>query len=149
MNTSVTLLPHLSSYQLALTVLILLCLLVLIQSFLTAPLAFLKGQQAPGMPLNGDHNMLSFRVLRTHANSVESLPAMGLLILLAVILGANPAWVNYTAAAHLLFRIAFWWVYYSGSGKVAGGPRTMCYVGGLIANFVLVFLCLYRIFTLQ
>lgn len=149
MNTSVTLLSHLSAYQPALTTLAVLCLLVLIQSFLAAPLAFLKGQQAPGMPLNGDHNMLSFRVLRTHANSVESLPAMGLLILLAVILGVKPAWVNYTAAIHLFFRIAFWWVYYSGTGKVAGGPRTMCYVGGLITNFVLVFACLYRVLTLH
>ncbi len=148
MSSSVTLLPYLSAYQIAILVLSLLCLVVLIQSLLTAPLAFLKEEQAPGMPLNGDHKLLSFRVLRTYANSVENLPGIGLAIVLAILIGVKPVLVNYTAAFHLLFRMLFWWVYYSGAGKVAGGPRTLCYVGGLIANFILVGACLYQSLSL-
>ena len=45
----------------------------------------------------------------------------------------------------IVARTAFWAVYYSGVGKVAGGPRTMCFVVGMIANVILVCACLYSL----
>ena len=123
-----------SQYDPALLALAVLCSAVLIQSFLTAPLAFLKEEQSPGMPLRGDHGLLSFRVLRTYSNSVENLPCFGLSLLLAIFVGASASPVNWLAGIHVAFRLAFWAVYYGGIGKVAGGPRTLCYVGGLLSN---------------
>lgn len=136
---------QLSDYQGALLALALLCLMVLIQSFLTAPLAFLKKEQVPGKPLNGDHRLLSFRVLRTHANSVESLGPFGLTVLLGVLVAAHVGAMNWSAVIHVFFRLCFWVVYYSGKGKVAGGMRSLCFVGGMIANFALVITVLLAI----
>ena len=130
-----------SGYGMALMALALLCVAVLVQSLLTAPLAFVSGEQQPGSPLRGDHNLRSFRVIRTHANSVESLPAFGFSVLVAIAAGVGETLVNWAALAHLVFRLGFWVVYYLGVGKVAGGPRTLCFVGGLAANFVLAGAC--------
>ena len=132
-----------AAYLPALQALSVLCLAVLIQSLLTAPLAFLRGEQAPGMPLKGDHTQLSFRVLRTHLNSVESLAPFGFILLLAVLFQASNPWVNGLAIAHVLFRLLFWAVYYSGIGKVAGGLRTLCFVGGLTSNLILTLLVIH------
>jgi uncharacterized MAPEG superfamily protein len=130
-------------YLPALLALAVVCLAVQLQSMLTAPLAFLRKQQAPGMPLQGDHSLLSFRVLRTHLNSVESLAPFGFSLLLAMLLAASANWVNGLAIAHAAFRLLYWAVYYSGIGKVAGGIRTLCFVGGLSCNLVLLLMALY------
>ncbi len=124
------------NYQMALVALTTLCLVVLIQNFLTAK-AFVSGEQSPGMPLAGDHSLLSFRIVRTYQNSAESLPAFGLVVVAAMLASANPAAVNWLAAIHVLFRLAFWTMYYAGIGKITGGPRTMCHVGGLVSNIAL------------
>lgn len=136
MDVSAGLWPFVSQYQPALLALAILSLIALVQSFLTA-FAFTSGEQAPGMPLNGDHSMRSFRIIRIHANSVESLPALGFALVVAVLAGANASLVNWLALIHLGFRVAFWIVYFTGVGKIAGGPRTLCYVGGLLSNIAL------------
>lgn len=137
MTTLLETLPQLAAYQVAILILALLCAIVLLQSFMTAPLAFVKEEQIPGMPLKHDHSKLSFRALRTYANSSENLPAFGFSLVPAIVFGVLPALVNWLAVVYLVFRLAFWAAYYSGVGKVAGGPRTICYVGGLLANLVL------------
>ncbi|MEP4194947.1 MAG: MAPEG family protein [Aliishimia sp.] len=137
MNSFFEVLPILYSYQFSFMVLAGLSLTTLLQSFLSAPFAFVKREQVPGMPLNFDHSKLSFRVLRTYSNSTESLPAFGWALLVAVIAGGTPSLVNWLAGLYFVCRMAFWVIYYSGVGKVAGGPRTMAYVGGLLANIAL------------
>lgn len=139
--------PQLTPYQPSLLVLALLCLVVMIQSFMLAPLAFLKEEQAPGAPLQGDHAVFSFRVMRTHSNSVENLPIFGFSLILAIVVGVAPSLVNWLAAIHLAFRLAFWAVYYSGVGKVAGGPRTVCFVGAMAPNLVLAVMATYILIT--
>jgi uncharacterized MAPEG superfamily protein len=129
--------PHFVAYQFSFLVLAILALIALIQSFMNAPLAFGSGQQTPGMPLQHDHNDLSFRALRTYANTVENLPAIGFALLMAIVAGASPWIINLLAGIHLGFRLLFWAVYYSGVGKVTGGPRTMAYVGGAFANIAI------------
>ena len=133
----------LSAYQPAVVAFAALCVAVVLQAFLTAPLAFVSGEQAPGMPLRGDHSMLSFRVVRTYANSVESLPAFGFSLLLAIALGVGATAVNWLAGIHVASRLAFWAIYFSGVGAVAGGPRTIAYVGGALSNLVLAALALH------
>ena len=137
MNSLHTLEPLLQPYHWALLASCVLVLMVLIQNFLTAPLAFLKGEQIPGGPVQGGHHLLSYRVLRTHANSTENLGVFGFALLLAIVASVAPIWVNWLAIIHVIFRMAFWVVYYSGIGKVAGGLRTMCFVGGLVSNVIL------------
>lgn len=137
MNSLLETLPQLALYKPSLLTLVALCLIVLVQNFLTAPLAFIKEEQTPGVPLQGDHSWLSFRVLRTHANSAESLPPFGFALLVAILAGATPVVVNWIAGIYLVSRFAFWAIYYSGKGKIAGGPRTMAFVAGLLANMVL------------
>lgn len=139
--------PDLLTYRPSLLALTLLCLMALLQSFLSAPLAFVKEEQVPGMPLRHDHSKLSFRVLRTYANSVENLPAIGLTILLAIVAGVPPVLCNWLVGVHLAARLIFWALYYSGVGRIAGGPRTMAYVVGLISNIALAIAVLWVMFA--
>ena len=147
MNSLIEAVPQLAPYQPSLLVLALLCVTVIIQNFMTAPLAFLKEEQAPGAPLKGGHALLSFRVMRTHSNSAENLPVFGFALILAIAVGVSPSLVNWLAAIHLAFRLAFWAVYYSGIGKVAGGPRTLCFVGSIVPNVVLAVMATYSLIT--
>ena len=133
----------LSPYEPAMLAFAVLCMAVLIQAFLNAPLAFLQEEQAPGMPLEGNHDLFSFRVLRTYSNSVENLPAFGFSLVLAIAVGVAATAVNWLAGIHVVSRLVFWAVYYSGVGKVAGGPRTMAYVGGALSNLALSGMVLY------
>jgi len=137
MDKTMEILPHLSAYQPALLALALLCMSVLAQSFVLGPFEFAKGEQSPGMPLKGDHSLFSFRAIRTHMNSVENLPAFAVTVLLAILLDVDVAVVNWLAVIHLVLRLVFCVTYYSGVGKVAGGPRTLSYVGGWLSNVVL------------
>lgn len=145
METFFQTLPLLDAYKPSLIGMAVLCLIPLIQSFLSAPFAFVTQEQSPGMPLKGDHSLLSFRVLRTYANSVESLPAFGIALLIAIVACVNATLVNWLVAIHLIARLAFWFFYYSGIGRVAGGPRTMSYVVGLLTNIVLVAAAIYAL----
>lgn len=129
--------PYLGAYQPSFLVLALLTLTILVQNFLIVPLAFVRNEQVPGMPLRHDHTKLSFRTMRTHANSAESLPAFGWALMVAIIAGVSPGLVNWLAGIYLAFRLVYWGVYYGGMGKVAGGARSMVYVGGWLANLVL------------
>jgi len=144
MSTLISELP-VFAYQPAVLAFAVLCLAVLIQAFLTAPLAFLHEEQSPGKPLRGDHTLLSFRVIRTHANSVENLPVFGFALLLAILAGVGATTVNWLAGIHVVSRLAFWVVYYSGIGKVAGGPRTLAFLGGSLSNLVLIGMTIYAL----
>ena len=148
MATIFEIFPIWTSYLPSLIALGILCFSVLIQAVLNAPLAFLKGEQQPGMPLSGTYKDFSFRVLRTHANSVENLPVFGFAVLLAVISGVNASWVNGLAIAHVICRALFWVIYYKGIGKTAGGPRTIAYIGGWLTNIILIGIALFELIRL-
>lgn len=138
-------LPYLAPYQPSFLVLGLLALSVLIQSFASAPLAFLNEEQIPGMPLRHDHSKLSFRALRAYGNAAENFPAFGWALLVAIAAGASAGLVNWLAFIYLGVRIGYAAVYYSGIGKAAGGPRTMFYVGSLLTNIALAGIAIYTL----
>ena len=148
MNSLFDAVPYLAAYQPSFLILVALALTILIQNFAAAPLAFIKNEQTPGMPLKHDHSKLSFRVLRTYSNATENYPAFGWALIVAIAAGASPTLVNWLAGIYFAFRMAFWMVYYSGVGKVAGGPRTLCFVGGLLANIVLAVTAIFTIVTI-
>ncbi|WP_339915459.1 MAPEG family protein [uncultured Brevundimonas sp.] len=147
MNAPFETIPFLTTYQPALLALAILALTVLIQSVLIVPLAFLTGKQAPGMLVNGSHDDFSFRVVRTYLNATENLPAFAATVFLAIIAGVDQDWVNWLAGLHVGFRMIFWMAYYSGIGRVAFGPRTFSYVGGVLANIILAGMTVYALIT--
>lgn len=135
-------LNNFSAYHPALIALAILCIAVLIQSFLAGIFGLAKGNEIPGKPLRGDHDNFSFRSIRAYGNSVENLPAFGWVLLLAIIGGASPKLVNWLAGIHVTLRLIYWGIYYAGVGKVAGGPRTMVYVLAWLVNLVLAIVAL-------
>lgn len=137
MQSVIDSIPQLAAYHLALSALAILILAILIQSFLAGVLGLAGGEETAGMPLKGDHTKMSFRSLRTYANSTENLPAFTGTLLLAIIAGVGATLVNWLAVAHVAFRLIYWAIYYKGVGKVGGGVRTITYVLALLANIVL------------
>lgn len=129
--------PQLAVYQPSLLSIALLCAAVLVQSFLAGVLALGPGEEVAGLPLKGDHTKLSFRLMRTYANSTENLSVMVATTILAIVVGVSAVAVNWLVGLHLLFRLVYWAVYYSGIGKVNGGLRTMTYVAAFLMNVIL------------
>lgn len=147
MNSLFDALPYLASYQFSFLVLAVLSMTTLIQNLMIAPLAFASKEQVPGMPLALDHTKFSFRVLRTYSNSVETFPAFGSALLVAVVAGSSPLLVNWLAGIYFAFRMLFWGIYYSGFGIVTGGPRSLAFVGGLLTNIVLAGAAIWALMT--
>lgn len=137
--------PQVVAYQMALSALALLCVMVLAQSFLAGALGLGRSDEVPGRPLKGDHKDFSFRVLRTYGNSTENFSVFFATTLLAVLSGVSPVWVNWLVALHVLFRMIYWAVYYGGIGKSAAGARTITYVMGWLVNAVLAVMTAYVI----
>lgn len=145
MENPIEALPQLAAYHTTFIALTVLCLIVLIQSFLAGILGLAGGEETAGMPLKGDHSKFSFRTLRTYANSTENFSVMVATVLLAIIAGVSPVIVNWLVALHVFFRLVFWAVYYSGIGKVNGGTRTIVYVAGFLMNVLLAAITTYTI----
>lgn len=78
-------------YNPALIALTILCVAVLMQSFLAGVLGFKGGVEVPGQPLKGSHKNFSFRALRTYGNSVENLPVFAITLILAIVADVSPA----------------------------------------------------------
>ncbi len=147
MQTILETMPQLAAYHPALMALAILCLAVLVQSFLAGILGLAGGEEISGLPLKGDHSKFSFRTIRTYGNSTENLPAFATTVFLAIIAGVGVALVNWLAIIHVVIRLAYWAVYYSGIGNVAGGMRTIMYVLGLFANIALAVLTVWALFA--
>lgn len=137
MNSLFDAIPYLDSYRLSFVVLACLSVAILLQNLLTAPLSFGKNEQIPGMPLQFDHSKLSFRAMRAFQNFAENLPAFTAALLAAIAIGAAPTLINTAAMIYLAARLIYWAIYYAGVGKVAGGPRTVVFVVGFLANIVI------------
>lgn len=137
-----TLLTH---YRLAIIALIILCCTILIQSVMTGLFAFSKkGGQTPGRLVGGPQDF-SYRVIRTHGNSAENLPAFAVIVILAIIVGVDARWVNGLACVHVALRFLFWPIYYSKIGAITPGLRSPVYALALISNFVLGIITLFTL----
>jgi len=139
--------PQLIAYQPAILAVAVLCLAVLVQSFLAGALGLGKGEEIPGRPLKGDHGNFSFRVLRTYANSTENFSVFVATTVIAIIAGVSPWIVNWLVGLHVAVRLIYWGVYYGGIGKVSAGPRTIVYVLGWLLNTVLAAIATWAVLT--
>jgi uncharacterized MAPEG superfamily protein len=75
-------------------------------------LASMRAKHVPGMPVTAGHGSFHFRATRAHGNTNESLPLYILLVLLALLLGANPRWTWYAAWAFAIARAGHMTFYY-------------------------------------
>ncbi len=127
----------LATYQMAISMTALLVVSIHIQSFLAALYKIVLGKQAPGVAAAGDYHDRTFRVYRTHMNSVENLSMFVAALVFAMIAGVNASLVNWLVAVHVVARMAFWVIYYPGIGAIAGGVRTIVFVTGYLASAIL------------
>ena len=111
--------------------------MLLVQGFLAGILGLAGGEETAGLPLKGDHTKFSFRTLRTYHNSTENFSVMVATTILAILAGVSVVMVNWLVGLHVLIRLIYWGVYYSGAGKVAGGTRTITYVAAFFLNIIL------------
>lgn len=137
MQSMIETVPQLAAYYPAIVALILLCLMVLVQGFLAGLLGLAGGEETAGLPLKGDHTKFSFRTLRTYHNSTENFSVMIATTILAILAGVSVALVNWLVGLHVMIRLVYWAVYYSGVGKVGGGIRTITYVAAFFMNVIL------------
>ncbi|NNE23615.1 MAG: MAPEG family protein [Rhizobiales bacterium] len=135
----------LTTYQTAITLAALLVVAVHLQSFLSAMFKIVLGKQAPGVSAAGDYTDRTFRIYRTHMNSVENLTIFIAALIFAMIAGVNASLVNWLVIIHVVARLAFWAVYYPGLGALAGGLRTIVFVIGFTASMVLAITALFAV----
>ncbi len=126
-----------SDYRGALAAISVLVMIGLVQTVLSAYSKIVKDGQPAGAQAAGDHNDKVFRVWRAHMNSVEVMPFILGAIVLCILAGASPLWVNVLAWVYVAARIVFWVAYVGRIGKDAGGIRTIAFVTGWAVNLAL------------
>lgn len=107
--------------------------LLLIQLLIADVIGIKKGHR-PGTPVEADHSNIHFRATRAHANTNESIAAFVLLVLLGLLSGASPAWLNGLAWTYVLARAAHMSFYYLGWQL----PRSVAFAVSLVALFAMV-----------
>ena len=105
---------------------------------LVADVAGMRARHVPGMPVTGGHQDFHFRATRAHANTNENLPVQVLLILVAVLLAADPRWSAGTAWAFTAARAGHMTFYYLDL-RLA---RSISFGVGMVAQFALLVVCL-------
>ncbi len=126
-----------ATYQTALLALAILAFTLVLQSFISG--GFKNGikSQMSGYPVEGTHDDLVFRIVRTHMNGVENFSAFFALSILGMMAGANVTWLTWLIVATVALRILYWILYYARVGGDSGGIRSITHVIALVVNLVL------------
>ena len=124
-------------YQGLLTASAVLAALMLAQ-LLVADVAGMRAKHVPGMPVAGGHGDFHFRATRAHANSNENLPVQVLLIVVAVLLAADPRWAAGAAWTFTVARAGHMAFYYFDL-RLA---RSIAFGIGVAAQLALLVVCL-------
>lgn len=133
-------------YRPAIAASMVLCLLVLTQAVLGVIFGIVVGREEPGGKLKGDYSEFGFRTLRTYLNSTETIAVFAFSLLLAMIAGASPGWVNWLAVLYVAARGLHGAFYYAGLGPNIAGPRTMAFVFCWSINVLLAVVALFALF---
>ncbi len=80
----------------------------------------IKLRHTPGHPVENNHGNLLFRLSRAHANTNETLGALILLFLFALLTAADPVWVNRLMVGYFLSRVLHMLFYYIGWSFLRG-----------------------------
>lgn len=126
----------LSAYAPTLWVMVGVAGLLLVQ-LLVADVVGILRKHTPGMPAEGGHANLLFRLNRAYANTNETLAAFALLAVAGVLLGATPAWLNSLALLYIAGRVAHMLCYYlrwSTARSAAFGVSLIALLGMLVVD---------------
>ncbi|KUJ76770.1 hypothetical protein AVO45_09690 [Ruegeria marisrubri] len=134
-----------AEYTHAIASLVIFALLVLALSPFSA-LAKQGRGLAPGATPEQDYSDKAYRLNRAYLNGTETLPAFLAVTLAAILLGANPFWVNLLASLALVARVAMLIVHLRGIGKPHSGLRSVFYVAGWACMVGLAILALVAAF---
>ncbi|GHA52343.1 hypothetical protein GCM10008927_17180 [Amylibacter ulvae] len=131
-----------ANYSTALLALAVLSFVMVIQATIAGIVKNVISGQDAGVTVRGNIEHRTFRVVRSHENSVENFSALMAASLLAMIAGASPVWVTYLVVSAVVLRMLHWVFYVMRVGADAGGPRTIAYVAGLLINLALALLAI-------
>lgn len=120
---------HLEVYATALYALSATVALFLVQ-FAVADVARIRGKIVPGTQVPQTHRRFVFRAERAHANSVENLGAFTLVAILAILVRAEPSYVNGLTVVFAAARAAHMLCYYLDLRL----PRSAAFSVGLVAT---------------
>ena len=134
-----------AQYSHAIASLVIFTLIVLFMSPFSALAKAGKGL-APGATPQQDYSDKAYRLNRAYLNGTETLPAFLAVTVAAILLGANPFWVNLLASVALVARVVMLVIHLQGIGKPNSGLRSMAYVGGWACMVILGLMALVAAF---
>ena len=132
-----------ASYGLGIISLLVFVLIVLLQSAMVGA-GKAKAGLIPGSDPDANYENALYRLNRSHQNGVEIMPAAGIALLFAILLGVSSWWVNLLMGLFLLTRVVYVLIYAQNVGKPTQGVRTGVYVAGWA---MLVILCVMSIWA--
>lgn len=121
-----------TSYSSVLAAWVVVALMYLVQA-IVADLTGVRMKHTPGMPVQGGHDSLLFRVNRAQANTNENLPLFILVTSAAILLGNSPTVTADCAWAFVVGRAIHMFAYYADLRPV----RSAGFVIGFVAVAVL------------
>ncbi len=134
-----------TTYQTALLALGVLSLAVVVQSFIAGLVKNGISGQPAGVDVTGDISDRTFRIARTHLNSIENFSALFAASVLAMMAGANAQWLTWLVLAAVGLRLIYWPIYYARFGKDGGGLRSFVHVFALVANMGIAALAIWAL----
>ena len=126
-----------ATYPMALLALGILAFSLTLQSFISG---FYKNgvkKQMSGYPVEGTHDDLVYRIVRTHMNGVENFSAFFALSILAMIAGVGVTLLTWLIVVTVALRMLYWLLYYARIGTDSGGIRSITHVVALVVNLVI------------
>ncbi|MGR3341824.1 MAG: MAPEG family protein [Paracoccaceae bacterium] len=126
-----------ATYPMALLALGILAFSLTLQSFIAG---FYKNgvkKQMSGYPVEGTHDDLVYRIVRTHMNGVENFSAFFALAILAMIAGVGVTLLTWLIVVTVALRMLYWLLYYARIGTDSGGIRSITHVVALVVNLVI------------
>ena len=100
----------------------------------------------PGaMPEASFENSL-YRTARAYLNAAETLTVFTTVVVMCILAGANPFWVNLLASVAMVTRVLMAVVHVRAIGQLNGGVRTMLFALGWLINIILAFLAIGAVF---
>ena len=126
-----------ATYPMALLALGILAFSLTLQSFISG---FYKNgvkKQMSGYPVEGTHDDLVYRIVRTHMNGVENFSAFFALSILVMIAGVGVTLLTWLIVVTVALRMLYWLLYYARIGTDSGGIRSITHVVALVVNLVI------------
>jgi len=131
-------------YTSALVAVALSTLLVLVQSFHSTFVNFIKKESPSGVPVEGSYSDQHWRIFRVHENSIDNFSTFAAAVFAAVLVGVSAGLLATLAWVHFAARVAHWILYIMGIGPAGAGPRTIAFV---VAFFCTGIIALMVVFT--